>query len=164
MINRVVLVGRLTKDPVLRKTGSGISVTSFTVACDRRIKTEGQPTADFINCVCWNRVADNTAQYTHKGSLVGVEGRIQTRSYDDPMSGKRVYVTEVVADTVQFLEPKGSGNSATTNAYMPDYEPMMNQEYQPENAQQSYSDNLTSSSDNFAASDTLDIASDDLPF
>lgn len=95
MINRVVLVGRMTKDPVLRKTGTGASVTSFTVACDRRIKTEGQPTADFINCVCWNKVADNTAQFTHKGSLVGVEGRIQTRSYDD-QSGRRVYVTEVV--------------------------------------------------------------------
>lgn len=157
MINRVVLVGRLTKDPVLRKTGSGVSVTSFTVACDRRIKTEGQPTADFINCVCWNKVADNTAQYTHKGSLVGVEGRIQTRNYDDPMSGKRVYVTEVVADTVQFLEPKGSGNNAMAmNAYTPDYEPM-NQGYQPDSASQSFSDS-------FAASDTLDIASDDLPF
>ena len=121
MINRVVLVGRLTKDPVLRKTGSGASVVSFTVACDRRIKTEGQPTADFINCVCWNKVADNTAQYTHKGSLVGVEGRIQTRSYDDQM-GKRVYVTEVVADTVQFLEPKSASSNMTANVYTPDYD------------------------------------------
>ena len=156
MINRVVLVGRLTKDPVLRKTGSGASVVSFTVACDRRIKTEGQPTADFINCVCWNKVAANTAQYTHKGSLVGVEGRIQTRSYDDQM-GKRVYVTEVVADTVQFLEPKSASSNMTANVYTPDYEPM-NQGYQPDmSAQQSYSSD-------FASSDTLDIASDDLPF
>ena len=116
MINRVVLVGRMTKDPVLRKTGTGASVTSFTVACDRRIKTEGQPTADFINCVCWNKVADNTAQYTHKGSLVGVEGRIQTRSYDD-QSGRRVYVTEVIADAVQFLEPKGTNSVANTPSY-----------------------------------------------
>ena len=116
MINRVVLVGRMTKDPVLRKTGTGASVTSFTVACDRRIKTEGQPTADFINCVCWNKVADNTAQFTHKGSLVGVEGRIQTRSYDD-QSGRRVYVTEVIADAVQFLEPKGTNSVANTPSY-----------------------------------------------
>ncbi len=152
MINRVVLVGRLTKDPVLRKTGSGTSVTSFTVACDRRVKTEGQPTADYINCVCWNRVADNTAQYTHKGSLVGVEGRIQTRSYDD-QSGKRVYVTEVVADSVQFLEPKGAASSA--NAYVPDYG--NNAGYQPDQNTQSFSSDFTSS-------DTLDIASDDLPF
>ena len=155
MINRVVLVGRMTKDPVLRKTGTGASVTSFTVACDRRIKTEGQPTADFINCVCWNKVADNTAQYTHKGSLVGVEGRIQTRSYDD-QSGRRVYVTEVVADSVQFLEPKGTNSAAAVNAYTPDYD-AGNQGYQSDNASPSYSSD-------FASSDTLDIASDDLPF
>ena len=155
MINRIILVGRLTKDPTLRKTGSGASVTSFTVACDRRIKTEGQPTADFINCVCWNKVADNTAQFTHKGSLVGVEGRIQTRSYDD-QSGRRVYVTEVVADSVQFLEPKGTNSAAAVNAYTPDYD-AGNQGYQSDNASPSYSSD-------FASSDTLDIASDDLPF
>ena len=155
MINRVVLVGRMTKDPVLRKTGTGASVTSFTVACDRRIKTEGQPTADFINCVCWNKVADNTAQFTHKGSLVGVEGRIQTRSYDD-QSGRRVYVTEVVADSVQFLEPKGTNSAAAVNAYTPDYD-AGNQGYQSDNASPSYSSD-------FASSYTLDIASDDLPF
>lgn len=155
MINRVVLVGRMTKDPVLRKTGTGASVTSFTVACDRRIKTKGQPTADFINCVCWNKVADNTAQFTHKGSLVGVEGRIQTRSYDD-QSGRRVYVTEVVADSVQFLEPKGTNSAAAVNAYTPDYD-AGNQGYQSDNASPSYSSD-------FASSDTLDIASDDLPF
>lgn len=155
MINRVILVGRLTKDPILRKTQSGASVTSFTVACDRRIKAEGQPTADFINCVCWNKVADNTAQYTHKGSLVGVEGRIQTRSYDD-QSGRRVYVTEIVADSVQFLEPKGTNSAAAVNAYTPDYD-AGNQGYQSDNASPSYSSD-------FASSDTLDIASDDLPF
>ena len=83
MINRVVLVGRLTRDPELRKTNSGASVVSFTVACDRRFKTQGQPDADFISCVAWNKVADLMAQYLHKGSLVGVEGRIQTRNYDD---------------------------------------------------------------------------------
>lgn len=116
MINRVVLVGRLTKDPVLRKTQSGSSVTSFTVACDRRVKTEGQPTADFINTVAWNKTADNVAQYTHKGSLMGVEGRIQTRSFDD-QAGKRVYITEVVADSVQFLEPKGTNSAANTPSY-----------------------------------------------
>ena len=145
----------MTKDPVLRKTGTGASVTSFTVACDRRIKTEGQPTADFINCVCWNKLADNTAQFTHKGSLDGVEGRIQTRSYDD-QSGRRVYVTEVVADSVQFLEPKGTNSAAAVNAYTPDYD-AGNQGYQSDNASPSYSSD-------FASSDTLDIASDDLPF
>ena len=150
MINRVVLVGRLTKDPVLRKTANGASVVSFTVACTRRFKQEGQPEADFINTVAWNKTADIVAQYTHKGSLVGVEGRIQTRSYDDK-DGKRVYVTEVVADSVQFLESK---SAAASNAYVP--EQGSNQGYQSDNGQ-SYFNNFTSSS-------TLDIASDDLPF
>lgn len=150
MINRVVLVGRLTKDPVLRKTANGASVVSFTVACTRRFKQEGQPDADFINTVTWNKTADIVSQYTHKGSLVGVEGRIQTRSYDD-QSGKRVYVTEVVADSVQFLESK---SAAASNAYVP--EQGSNQGYQSDNGQ-SYSNDFTSSS-------TLDIASDDLPF
>lgn len=150
MINRVVLVGRLTKDPVLRKTANGASIVSFTVACTRRFKQEGQPDADFINTVAWNKTADIVSQYTHKGSLVGVEGRIQTRSYDDK-DGKRVYVTEVVADSVQFLESK---SAAASNAYVP--EQGSNQGYQSDNGQ-SYSNDFTSSS-------TLDIASDDLPF
>ncbi|SFL95532.1 single-strand DNA-binding protein, partial [[Clostridium] innocuum] len=98
------------------------------------------------------------SQYTHKGSLVGVEGRIQTRSYDD-QSGKRVYVTEVVADSVQFLESKSAAASnANSNAYVPDYDQGSNQGYQSDNSSsQSYSNDFTSS-------DTLDIASDDLPF
>ena len=108
MINRVVLVGRLTKDSILRRTPSGTSVASFTLACDKR-DNNGNKSADFINCVCWGKVAENTNAYTHKGSLVGVEGRIQTRNYDDK-NGNRVFVTEVVADSVQFLEPKGSSN------------------------------------------------------
>ena len=145
MINRVVLVGRLTKDPVLRKTANGASIVSFTVACTRRFKQEGQPEADFINTVAWNKTADIVAQYTHKGSLVGVEGRIQTRSYDD-QSGKRVYVTEVVADSVQFLESKSAAASnANSNAYVPEAN---NQGYQ----------------ESYETSSTLDIASDDLPF
>ena len=141
MINRVIYVGRITKDPVLRKTANGASVVSFTVACTRRFKQEGQPEADFINTVAWNKTADIVAQYTHKGSLVGVEGRIQTRSYDD-QSGKRVYVTEVVADSVQFLESK---SAAASNANVPE---VNNQSYQ----------------EPYETSGTLDIASDDLPF
>ncbi len=115
MINRVVLVGRITKDPDLRKTQSGVSVVSFTIACNRRVPSQGQD-ADFINCVAWNKTADFMAQYVKKGALLGLEGRIQTRNYDD-RDGKRVYVTEVVADSVQFLESKkaaeSGGNEAT---------------------------------------------------
>lgn len=113
MINRVVLVGRITRDPLLRKTQSGTSVVSFIVACNRRIKQEGQPEADFINCVAWNKTADFMAQYVKKGALLGVEGRIQTRNYDDK-DGKRVYVTEVVADSVQLLESKKDVQSEAT--------------------------------------------------
>ena len=109
MINRTVLVGRLTKDPEVRKTQSGISCAMFTVACDRNRKKDensSEPTADFISCVAWRQPADFLGQYAHKGSLVGVDGRIQSRSYDK--DGQRVYVTEVVADQVRLLESKGS--------------------------------------------------------
>lgn len=103
MINRVVLVGRITKDPELRKTQSGLSTVSFTVACNRRFSGQGQEQqADFINCVAWRQTADYMANYVKKGALLGVEGRIQTRNYED-QSGKRVYVTEVVCDNVQTL-------------------------------------------------------------
>lgn len=107
MLNRVVLVGRLTKNIELRYTNSQKAVTQFTLAVNRQFKTDGQQEADFVNCVAWNKTAENMKQYVKKGSLIGVDGRIQTRSYDDA-TGKRVYVTEVVAESVQFLEPKGN--------------------------------------------------------
>ena len=115
MINRVVLVGRITKTPDLRKTQSGTSVVSFTIACNRRVPSQGQD-ADFINCVAWNKTADFMTQYVKKGALLGLEGRIQTRSYDDK-DGKRVYVTEVVADSVQFLESKKQAENGGNEAY-----------------------------------------------
>ena len=112
MINNVVLVGRLTPDPELRKTQSGTSVLSFTCAVNRRFQSQEQ-TADFINCVAWNQTADFLSRYATKGALVSVEGRIQTRNYEDK-TGSRVYVTEVVASNVEFLEfgdKKESNNS-----------------------------------------------------
>lgn len=153
MINRVVLVGRITKDPMLRKTQTGTSVVSFTVACNRRMKQEGQPDADFINCVAWNKTADFMSQYVKKGALLGVEGRIQTRNYDDAQ-GKRVYVTEVVADSVQFLESKK--DAANNSGYVPQQTPD-NSGYQPDTTS-------TNFESDFSSADTLDIASDDLPF
>ena len=109
MINRAVLVGRLTMDVEVRKTQSGISCAMFTVACDRNRKRDensNEPTADFISCVAWRQPADFLGQYAHKGSLVGVDGRIQTRNYEK--DGQRIYVTEVVADNLRLLESKGS--------------------------------------------------------
>lgn len=113
-MNRVVLIGRLTKDPELRFTpGSGTAVTTFTLAVDRRQSKNGQREADFIPIVAWNKVAENVANYMSKGKLVGVSGRIQVRSYE-AKDGTRRYVTEVIADEVQFLE-KGSGSKGRTN-------------------------------------------------
>ena len=108
LLNRVVLVGRLTKDPELRYTPNGVPVATFTLAVNRTYTNQqGEREADFINCVVWRKPAENVANFLKKGSLAGVDGRIQTRSYEG-QDGRRVYVTEVVADSVQFLEPKGS--------------------------------------------------------
>ena len=107
MINRVILVGRLTKEPELRRTQGGASVVSFSLAVNRRVQTPGQPEADFFNCVAWNKLAETMAQYLHKGSLIGLEGRLQARSYDN-QQGQRVHVVEVVAESIEFLEPKSS--------------------------------------------------------
>ena len=112
MINRVVLVGRLTKDPELRYTPSGLAVVRFTVAVNRQFSNQsGEKEADFINCVAWRKQAENLANFQRKGNLVGVEGRIQTGSYEG-QDGKRVYTTEVVADTIQFLESRNTGQGA----------------------------------------------------
>ncbi len=106
MINRVVLVGRMTRNPELRRTPQGDAVTSFTLAVNRNYTAkDGQQQADFINCVVWRKPAENVEKYCSKGSLVGVEGRIQTRSYDNAQ-GQRVYVVEVVCDSVQFLNTR----------------------------------------------------------
>lgn len=106
MINNVVLVGRLTKDVDLRYTQNGIAVASFTVAVERRFKNaQGERETDFILCVMWRKAAENFAQFTRKGSLVGVEGSIQTRNYEN-QQGQRVYVTEVLAENFSLLEPK----------------------------------------------------------
>ena len=110
MINRVVLVGRLTADPKFRTTQSGVSVTTFTLAVNRTFtNAQGKQDVDFINCVTFRKQAENVNNYLSKGSLAGVDGRIQSRSYENN-EGKRVFVTEVVCDSVQFLEPKGNNN------------------------------------------------------
>ena len=124
MINRVVLVGRLTRDPDMRVSQSNVAVTNFNLAVNRPFTdANGERGADFINCVTFRKQAENVNQYVKKGSLVGIDGRVQTRNYENK-DGVRVYVTEVVCDSVQFLEPKGSNNASDgdksnsyTNAY-----------------------------------------------
>ena len=108
MINQVTLVGRLTRDPELRLTTEGTSVTSITLAVNRSFRNQqGEVGADFVQCTLWKKVAENTVQYCRKGSLVGITGRIHTRSYEN-QEGKRIYVTEVIAENVRFLETKRS--------------------------------------------------------
>lgn len=115
MINRVVLVGRLTKDPELRYTPSGVAVARFTLAVNRTFSNaSGEKETDFIQCQVWRKPAENAANFLKKGSLAGIEGRIQTGSYDG-QDGKRVYTTEVVADSVQFLEPRNSSSNESSN-------------------------------------------------
>ena len=159
MINRVILVGRLTRDPMLRKTQSGLSVATFTVACDRRFSGgNGQDRqTDFISSVAWRQSADFLGQYAHKGALVGVDGRIQTRNYDNA-SGQKVYVTEVVCDSVQLLESKSASENRSASMG-----------YQPQNAGYAQANPFGDAAandgfDDFSAGPTLDISSDDLPF
>ena len=142
MINKVVLVGRLTKDPELRYTPSGVAVSNFTVACNRPFKTDGKQEADFINCVVWRKPAENLANYMKKGNLIGLDGRIQTRSYEG-QDGKRVYVTEVVADSVQFLESKNQGKKSS---------------------EQERIDAMNEELEKVSELEPVDIGDDDLPF
>ena len=154
MINNVVLAGRITKDPELRKTPQGVSVVSFTVACNRRFSNqEGGQQADFINCVAWSQTADFIANYVKQGALLGVEGRIQTRNYKD-QNDKTVYITEVIAEKVQILAQKLANNTQNNiNAYTP----VENDSYQE------YGSEYGSTAEKYG-SNTLDISGDDLPF
>lgn len=138
MINNVTLVGRLTRDPELRYTPSNIAITTFNMAVNRNFKNQaGNREADFINCMIWRQQAENLASWAKKGALIGITGRIQTRSYDN-QQGQRVYVTEVVADTFQLLEKRdNSANQSNIEDQMPA---------------------------SFGATNPLDISDDDLPF
>jgi single-strand DNA-binding protein len=152
MINRVVLVGRLTKDPELRYTSSNIAVSKFTLAVNRTFAgPSGEREADFIQCVVWRKQAENLTKFVRKGSLIGVEGRIQTGSYDDK-DGIRKYTTEVIGDSVQFLEPKSSQQD---NSSFNDYS---RQDY-PQNNNYQNNNNTKKES-----TPTIDVAEDDLPF
>lgn len=157
MINRTVLVGRLTNDPELKYTGSGVAVATFTVAVNRQFTNlQGEREADFIRCQMWRKAAENFCNFTHKGSLVGIDGRIQTRSYDN-QQGTRVFVTEVVAENFSLLESKNSSQ----NEQFEQNRPQNNgQNYQnKQNGQSSPSRNP-----NNPFNSMPDIKDDDLPF
>lgn len=115
MINNVVLVGRLTRDPELKYTGSNVAVASFSLAVNRNFKdANGERETDFINCVIWRQQAENLANWAKKGALIGITGRIQTRSYEN-QQGQRIYVTEVVAENFQMLESRAAREGGNAN-------------------------------------------------
>ncbi|MCL0330643.1 single-stranded DNA-binding protein [Apilactobacillus xinyiensis] len=145
MINRTTLTGRLTKDVDLRYTQSGVAVGDFTLAVNRRFtKPNGERDADFINCIIWRKSAENLANFVHKGSLVGIDGRIQTRNYENEQ-GQRIYITEVVVENFALLEPKSSNSETNNNPS--GTKPKQN-----------------GTPDLNKAGDSIDISDDDLPF
>ena len=144
MLNRVVLIGRLVRDPELRYTQSNIAVVTFTLAINRPFASANQQNennADFISCTVWRKQAENVSKYVNKGSMVAVEGRLQSRDYMDEKNNVRRYVTEVICDSVVFLDSKSQ--SSDNN--------------------QSISDNRTNSKKD-EAENHIDIIEDDLPF
>ena len=171
-MNKAILIGRLTRDPELRYTGSNRAVCQFTIAIDRPFTNQstGQREADFINVVVWDKQAENVGKYITKGRLIAVEGRIQTRNYDNN-EGRKVYVTEVVATNIQFLESKNATQTGGGNSFSSMPEPPMQSEPTPYD----FADNSTSSNkstmniddekDPFASfGEQVEISDNDLPF
>lgn len=151
MLNKVILIGRTTRDVDFRRTASGTPVATFTLALDNRfVLKDGKPTTDFINCVAWNKTAETMDKYVKKGMMIAVEGRIQTRNYENK-EGNKVYVTEVVCENMRMLESRGSNTGST---YLEDYEPSSG--YQKDESIDT--ENIDSTEVDF------NISEDDLPF
>ncbi|MBO0479614.1 single-stranded DNA-binding protein [Vagococcus fluvialis] len=147
MINNVVLVGRLTRDPELRFTSNGSAVATFNLAVNRNFtNASGEREADFVNCVIWRKPAETLANYAKKGTLIGVVGRIQTRNYEN-QQGQKVFVTEVVCDNFQLLERRDASESQSNN-----------------NASNQNNTDFKDTSDPFGNSSQIDISDDSLPF
>ena len=116
-MNKVILIGRLTKDSELKKTNSGLSYVQFNLAVNRNYTNKsGERQADFINCVAWRTQADNLVKYIKKGGLIGIEGEIQTRTYDDK-NGTKKYITEVLCNSIEFLEPKSQQSKTSYDPF-----------------------------------------------
>lgn len=151
MINSVCLVGRLTRDPELKYTTSNIAVATFSLAVNRNFKdANGERETDFINCVIWRQQAENLANWAKKGALIGITGRIQTRSYEN-QQGQRVYVTEVVAENFQMLESRAAREGGNANG---------GYNQQP----QQQAPNNSRGGAPFGNSNPMDIQDSDLPF
>ena len=159
MINRVIMVGRLTRDPELRRTTNGTSVASFTIAVDSLQKDQnGQKTAIFMPVSVFGNGADSTVKFTRKGSLVGVDGRLNQRKYARKADGVQITVTEIIAENVEFLDPKGTQPRTDAAGYQADQSVPEEPAAQPSpvgsGAKKEGSKNL----------DSIDVVDDDLPF
>lgn len=168
MINRAVLTGRITRDPELRYTQNGTAVVQFTLAVDRQFRNQdGEREADFINCVIWRKSAENFANFTHKGSKIGVDGRIQTRSYEN-QQGNRVNVTEVIVDSFALLDSlqdsqQGSAPQNQNNSSQNGFNNNQgNYTQQQNNGSQGYQNQNDGYSNNDGQN--INIADDQLPF
>ena len=154
MINSTVLVGRLTRDPELKHTTSNIAVATFSLAVNRNFKdANGERETDFINCVIWRQQAENLANWVKKGALIGITGRIQTRSYEN-QQGQRVYVTEVVAENFQMLESRAAREGSNANQG----NTFGQQAPQPQGP------NFARDNSPYGNANPMDISDDDLPF
>ena len=158
-MNKAILIGRLTRDPELRTTPTGRNVCQFAIAVNRAFtNANGEREADFINCVVWDKQAENLARFQKKGNQIAVEGRIQTRNYDDK-DGKKVYVTEILATNISFLDAKGTGNGGNNLYGMPE-PPMAQEEIMPERIE-----TVSVEKDPFEAfGDSIEISDNDLRF
>mgnify|MGYP004533984021 FL=1 len=154
-MNKAILIGRLTRDPELRTTPTGRNVCQFSVAVNRTFtNANGEREADFINCVVWDKQAENLSKYQKKGNQIAVDGRIQTRNYDDK-DGKRVYVTEILATNISFLDAKGTSNGGGSFNNMPE----------PPMEDNSNATTVSVDKDPFEAfGDSIEISDNDLPF
>ena len=158
-MNKAILIGRLTRDPELRTTPTGRNVCQFAIAVNRTYTAaSGEREADFINCVVWDKQAENLARYQKKGNQIAIDGRIQTRNYDDK-DGKKVYVTEILANNISFLDAKGT-STGNNNFYGMPAPPMQQEEVMPERVE-----TVSVEKDPFEAfGDSIEISDNDLPF
>ena len=158
-MNKAILIGRLTRDPELRTTPTGRNVCQFSVAVSRTFtNANGEREADFINCVVWDKQAENLVKYQKKGNQIAVEGRIQTRNYDDK-DGKKVYVTEILASNISFLDSKGTGTTGNTGFNNLPEPPM------EDTSSSNTMDTVSVEKDPFEAfGDSIEISDNDLPF
>lgn len=157
-MNKAILIGRLTKDPELRTTPTGRNVCQFSVAVSRNFtNANGEREADFINCVVWDKQAENLVKYQKKGNQIAVEGRIQTRNYDDK-DGKKVYVTEILASNISFLDSKETGATGNTSFNNLPEPPMVD-------TSSNNMETVSVEKDPFEAfGDSIEISDNDLPF